>query len=206
VTATATPVTVVRTGTANLASVFAGLERVGGEARLATDPDEIRTAPFVVLPGVGAFAAAMAELEQRGLVAPLAERIRDGRATLCVCLGLQLLCESSAEAPGVRGLGVLPVHVGRFTGEIRVPQMGWNATTADSGARFLRDGHAYFANSFRLEHPPPGWRASRADHGGSFVAALERRGVLACQFHPELSGAFGTGLLRRWLHQEVVPC
>ena len=200
------PVAVVRTGTANLASVFAGLERVGAAPRLVEDAEEVRTSPFVVLPGVGAYGAAMAELEERALAPALIERLEAGRPTLCVCLGLQLLCDSSDEGAGTRGLGVLPVHVARFQGDVRVPQMGWNEITAAEGTRFLASGHVYFANSFRLADVPAGWKAATAVHGETFVAALEKDGVLACQFHPELSGAFGQALLGRWLDQEDPGC
>lgn len=198
------------TGTANLASIVAGLERAGATPRLIHSADEIGRAARVVLPGVGAFAAAMGQLEGDGAAAALVERVRAGHPTLAVCLGLQLLCEESEENPGVAGLGVVPARVSRFPATVRVPQLGWNLVEPEAGCRLLRPGHAYFANSYRLAATPPGWRAARADHGGRFVAALERGAVLACQFHPELSGSWGQELLKRWLAAgnagEVAPC
>jgi imidazole glycerol phosphate synthase glutamine amidotransferase subunit len=118
---------------------------------------------------------------------------------LAICLGLQILAEESEENPGVRGLGVLPATVTRFADGLRVPQLGWNRVAAGDGARLLEDGAAYFANSFKLDNVPPGWTGATADHGGEFVAALERGPVLACQFHPELSGHWGQTLIERWL-------
>jgi imidazole glycerol phosphate synthase glutamine amidotransferase subunit len=194
-------VKVVRTGTANLASVLAGLSRAGALAEVTEDPSAVESAERLVLPGVGAFGAAMEELSSRGLVEALKTRIDQGRPTLAVCLGLQLLAESSEESPGIRGLACVPFKVRRFPSQagLRVPQLGWNRVEPDPGCTFLRAGFAYFANSYRLLEAPAGWSAAWSDHGGRFIAAIERGPILACQFHPELSGAYGRALLRRWL-------
>lgn len=192
-------VVVVPTGTANLASIMAGIERAGAAPRLMVSAKEIRWAARVVLPGVGAFGAAMQRLDDDGVTEILAERVRAGRPTLAVCVGLQLLCESSEESPGVTGLGVLPARVTRYPDSVRVPQLGWNHIEPARRCRMLAAGHAYFANAYRLSHAPRGWHVAHANHGGSFVAALEHRAVLACQFHPELSGALGAALIARWL-------
>lgn len=194
----ANDVMVVRTGTANLASVCTGLQRIGARPQLTNDPAAIENAHVAVLPGVGAFGAAMKPLRDAGLDNVLAERIRAGRPTLAVCVGLQLLCESSTESPGVSGLGVIPGRIERFPNSLRVPQLGWNRVVANGGS-LVESGYAYFANSYRLPTTPPGWTAAHADYGGRFVAALEWGNVLACQFHPELSGVWGVALLRRWL-------
>ncbi len=196
-------VAVVRTGTANLASVLAALRRAGAEPRVTADPDAVRRAGRVILPGVGAFEAAMETLRETGLDAALVERVREGRATLGICLGLQLLGRASDESPGVAGLGIVPFVAHRFEGPVRVPQLGWNAVVPPEGSRFLEPGHAYFANSYRWDLPKgperDRWAFAASDHGGPFVAAAERDAVLACQFHPELSGAWGARLLARWL-------
>jgi imidazole glycerol phosphate synthase glutamine amidotransferase subunit len=192
-------VVIVRTGTANLASVRAGLLRCGVVTRLARDAVAVRTAEHVVVPGVGAFAAAMTRLRADGLQAAVTERVERGLPTLLICVGMQLLCEASEESPGVAGLGVVPGHITRLDQRVRVPQLGWNRVEPDGCQTLLEPGYAYFANSYKLDQAPAGWRAARADHGGCFVAALEREGVLACQFHPELSGPWGLALLRRWV-------
>jgi glutamine amidotransferase len=200
-------VQVVATGTANMASVLAGLERAGAGAGLTADPREILRAERLVLPGVGSMGAAMSRLSSDGLVESLSARLREGRPTLAICVGLQILCESSAESPGVRGLGVLKARAGRFPKSVRVPQIGWNRVEAGNGCRLVESGYAYFANSYRLEDPPGGWGAAFSDHGGRFVAGLERGAVLACQFHPELSGRWGLALIGRWLEQTAGgPC
>lgn len=192
-------VVVVRTGTANLASVLAGLRRAGAEPRVSADPADVLTAERVVLPGVGAFAAAMAPLRAAGLVEPLRVRVAEGRPLLGICLGLQVLCAASEESPGSEGLGVIPATVRRFPAGPRIPQLGWNRIELAAGAALLAPGHAYFANSYRLDALPDGWTGALGDHGGPFVAALERGALLACQFHPELSGPWGQALLERWL-------
>ncbi len=194
-----TAVVVIRTGTANLASVLAALGRAGVEARVTDDPRDAERAERLVLPGVGSFGAAMHTLNARGLAEPLRRRILEGRPTLAVCLGLQLLAESSDESPGVSGLGVIPARITRFSERVRVPQLGWNRVAASPECRLIGSGWAYYANSYRLETPPSGWASAATDHGGRFVGAMERGRVLACQFHPELSGAWGGRLIGRWL-------
>ncbi len=191
-------VIVVRTGTANTASVLAAFARLGAAARLSEDPRDVERAERIVLPGVGAFGAAMSSLTERGLVGPLRARLRDGARTLCVCLGLQLLFEESEESPGCAGLGVIAGRVERFPRSARVPQFGWNAVRAPDETGIVRSGQAYYANSFRAV-AAPGWRAATTEYGGEFIGALEREGVAACQFHPELSGRWGLDLLARWL-------
>jgi imidazole glycerol phosphate synthase glutamine amidotransferase subunit len=197
---------IVRTGIANLASVEAGLRRAGADCVIADDPGRVAAAERVVLPGVGTMKAAMDGLHAQGLVDVLRDRVRAGRPTLAICLGLQLLFETSEESPGTKGLGVLPGHVSRFPTSVRTPQMGWNRVEPEPGAVYLEPGFAYFANSYRVETLPPPWSGAYVDYGGRSVAALERGAVLACQFHPELSGAWGLALLRRWLVQAAVPC
>lgn len=190
---------VVPTGTANTASVLAALERVGARARTCDDPVVIERAPFVVLPGVGAFAAAVRGLDARGLRNGLRRRIEAGRPTLAICLGLQLLCSSSEESPGAPGLGLVPATVRRFDAELPVPQLGWNRVEPSESSELLEPGWAWFANSFHLGDVPPGWSAATSEYGGRFTSALEQGAVLACQFHPELSGSWGAALLRRWI-------
>jgi imidazole glycerol phosphate synthase glutamine amidotransferase subunit len=197
-------VVVIRTGTANLASVVAALGRAGRQVRVTSEPQDVVGAERLVLPGVGSFGPVAGRIDDLGLRAPLVDRVSEGRPTLAICLGLQILATASEEDPGVAGLGILPTVATRFPTSVRVPQLGWNRVQADPGCRVLEDGCAYFANSFRLEGIPDGWSGATSDHGGPFVAAVERGAVLACQFHPELSGAWGQSLIERWLEAE--PC
>ncbi|MBM4356915.1 MAG: imidazole glycerol phosphate synthase subunit HisH [Deltaproteobacteria bacterium] len=197
-------VAVVDTGTANLASMLAALRRHGVEPVLTGEARVVAEARLLVLPGVGAFGAGMAKLGEHALVAPLAARVRTSRPTLAVCLGLQMLGEASEETPGVEGIGVVPAMAQRFPAAVDgqrlvVPQLGWNAVEPRADVRLLEAGHAYYANSFHLASIPEGWSGAESTHGVRFVAALERGPVLACQFHPELSGAWGHALIGRWL-------
>ena len=199
---TAPVVTVVRTSTANLASVVTAFERLGCAARMTADPEVVARADRVVLPGVGAFAAAQSAIDSHGLQDSLRDRIVGGRPTLGICLGMQLMARGSEEAPGVAGLGVLDgvaESYGTGDSELRVPQMGWNRVTPAEGCRIVPDGFAYFANSYRLATVTPGWLPVWSEYGGRFLAAVERGAVVGCQFHPELSGAFGKALVSRWL-------
>lgn len=197
-TGAASEVAIVRTGAANLASVCAAFDRCSASWRIVETADAVTSAGRLVLPGVGAFSAVMERLRAGGLAGALRDRIEAGRATLCICLGMQILFQGSDESPGVAGLGVLPGRATRFEG-VRCPQLGWNEVAPDPGCRLLAPGAAYFANSYRVAQAPPGWSAAWADHGGPFIAALERGSVLACQFHLELSSGWGRGLLQRWL-------
>jgi imidazoleglycerol phosphate synthase glutamine amidotransferase subunit HisH len=212
-------VAVVTTGTANTASVLAWLARAGVAARLVTEAREVELAAALVLPGVGAFGAAMAHLAAIGLVAPLRERLLARRPTLGICLGMQLLFESSEESPGIAGLGIVPGAVRRLPPIARVPHMGWNtvspplplgeemvAAPAAAEVRGRRvactgipPGLAYFANSYAALEHPDGWRTATTTHTIPFIAAISSGPVLACQFHPELSSAYGRTLLDLWL-------
>ncbi|MEK6702032.1 MAG: imidazole glycerol phosphate synthase subunit HisH [Planctomycetota bacterium] len=192
------PVHILKTGSANLASVVAAIERLGMSPVLTSDPTDVWRAERLVLPGVGAFAAAMASLRAAGLVQPLRDRLAAGKSTLCICLGLQLLAETSEESPGTTGLGIVPARVTRFAGSVKVPQLGWNTVTPEADARFLGAMWAYYANSYKLDVVPQGWSGAMSVHGMPFVGAIERGNVLACQFHPELSGAAGLALIERW--------
>ena len=192
-------VVVVPTGTANMASVRAAFNRLGTDLVEGTDPADISNAAGVVVPGVGAFGAAMSQVDALGMRQALRDQVDQGRPTLAVCVGMQLLCGNSEESPGFEGLGAIGRTVARFGGGVKVPQLGWNRVEPGPGSIFVEPGWAYFANSYRLDEVPEGWAESGTDYGGRFVSALERGDVLACQFHPELSGPWGAGLLGRWL-------
>ena len=192
-------VTVIDTGLANTASITAAFGRLGVGIQRTRSPRDVSNARAVVLPGVGSFAAGMASLDAAGLVEPLRQRIERGDPTLGICLGMQLLAAGSDEAPGVPGLGVLPVQVRRLE-TARVPHMAWACVRGQG--RLVSGGAAYFAHSYAMTSAPPGWTATWS---GPFVASLEAGRVLACQFHPELSGAWGLAVLDRWLRDQPAP-
>jgi imidazole glycerol-phosphate synthase subunit HisH len=193
------PIVIVPTGIANTASVATAFTRIGAQPKITHDAAEIDRADQLVIPGVGSFGAAVAALDRLGLRPLLSERLANGRPTLAICVGMQLLAKVSSESPKAAGLGFLPGDVSRFPEPVQAPQLGWNVVSPDPHSRYLEAGWAYFANSYRLTEVPDGWAAATTDHGGTFVSALERGNLLACQFHPELSGAWGSQLLTRWM-------
>lgn len=197
-------VVIVDSGVANLASVQHAFARLDAQVEVTRDPAVVRRASRLVLPGVGAFGAGIGALRSRGLDTAVMEAVASGSPLLAICLGMQLLCEGSAESPGESGLGVVPGRCTRLPDGVRVPQLGWNAVDPDPECRFVGAMDAAWANSFVLADAPPSWAAAWTSHGTRFVAALERDAVLACQFHPELSGAAGRDLLRRWLTREAL--
>lgn len=192
------PLVIVSTGVANTASVSAAIRRCGFDAELTDSADRVRSAVRVVLPGVGSFGTGMRRLRERGLDEAIHERVAEQRPLLAICLGLQLLCARSEESPGVEGIGVIKGTVRRLTQGVRAPQFGWNRVEA-AGTDLLTSGYAYYANSFCLAEDPDGWGVATTTHGKRFVAALERGVVLACQFHPELSGQWGGELIKNWI-------
>lgn len=198
-------VAIVDTGRSNAASLAAALERAGANPMMTTDPAAVRAARFAVLPGVGAFGAVMDRLRAMGVVEALKARVERGLPTLGACLGMQLFFDSSMESPGAAGIGAIPGAITAYDSDVRSPQFGWNRlSTPDSGPMLARAPGseppcAYFANSYKLDTAPAGWIAAAAYYGAPFVAAIERGPVLLCQFHPELSGAWGQALLERWL-------
>lgn len=192
-------VTIIDTGIANTASVSAAFERLGCDVILSHDPGLIEDAPLVVLPGVGSFGAGMRALRSYQIDQVIIDRVQSNRPLLGICLGLQLLCDASQESPGIEGLGVISTMVTRFSDEVRTPQHGWNR---------VGEGYAYYSNTYRIETIPEGWDGQTSTHGSPFVAYLTRGTTLACQFHPELSGAWGASLMRGWIEntKEVASC
>ena len=197
-------VAVVRTGVANLASVCAALRRIGATPADTLDPALVRDAPYVLLPGVGAFGGAMTTLRESGVADAIRARCERDAPTLAICLGMQLLFEASEESPGADGLSIAPGAAARYPAESRTPHMGWNLVTPERGFTAFSPGFAYFANSYRIEQPPGGWTVAWTEHAGRFVSAVQRGRTLACQFHPELSGAWGAELLARWITNSPV--
>jgi imidazole glycerol phosphate synthase glutamine amidotransferase subunit len=172
-------------GAGNVRSVVAAFRRLGTDPAVTSSPADVKAADLAVLPGVGSAASAMEGLRERGLDRALRDRVVARRATLGICLGLQLALEESEEDGGVAGLGILPGRARRI-GEGRVPRIGW-ATVEPGGEAF------YFAHSYAAETP-----AATARSEG-LVAVAESGSFVGVQFHPEKSGAAGVRLLERCL-------
>lgn len=197
------PVCIVATNVANLASVHACVDRLGCESVVTQDPKTIESAAHVILPGVGAFGACVRFIDGRGLREALHARLSGDRPTLGICLGMQLLGAGSEESLSVRGLGFVPSRARRFPDSHVVPHMGWNQVRVPKQYRILDSGYAYFANSFRWPASDGDRDWALSDYAGTFVAGFERGNIVGCQFHPELSGSYGAGIIRRFLRLEA---
>lgn len=188
-------------GMGNLRSVQKGFEKVGHQALVSSDPADLAAADKVVLPGVGAFEDAMAELRQRRLLEPVLEAIDSGKPLLGICLGLQLLFERSYENGEHEGLGVLAGEVVRFElpREYSVPHMGWNQITIPRRPPILEgieEGtYFYFVHSYYVVPRDTAVIAAETDYGGAFCSMIRRDHLYATQFHPEKSQADGLRIL-----------
>ena len=195
-------------GAGNLRSVANALARAGLSPEITSDPYVVKAAGGVVLPGAGAFAPAMAELDAKGLSDAIRESITAGRPYLGLCLGLQLLFEDSDEHGRNRGLGILPGRVKRFASldeagqPRRVPHIGWNEVRFEGAHPLCADlparDYFYFVHSYHAVPARPSLRAGRSDYGGWFTAAVAHENIFAVQFHPEKSQAAGERLLEAY--------
>ncbi len=194
-------VALVDYGAGNLRSVAKALESSALAVDLCADAAALRHAEAIVLPGVGAFADAMASLRAKGLDDAVRGAIAGGRPYLGLCLGLQVLFESSDEHGDTPGLGILPGRVERFPANhpLPVPHIGWN-TVAWRGAHPLlsqlpSEDVYYFVHSYRVVHAAPGDVVGTTDYGGAFTSAVARDQLFAVQFHPEKSQRAGKRVL-----------
>lgn len=190
-------------GIGNLRSAEKALQAAGADARLVTDPDDAAGASGVVVPGVGAFGACMRALRATGMAALVLDAVQGGTPVLGICVGFQMLLESSEEDPGVEGLGVLGGRVRLLPAGLRRPQMQWNRLDARAGGRSAmlaplgEPAWMYFVHSYAVEPAAgeEGWVVATCDYGGPVVAAAERGELWGCQFHPEKSSSAGLALL-----------
>lgn len=189
-------------GSGNLRSVAKALETVGASVRLASAPEHLQDADALVVPGVGSFGDCAKNLQNTGLWAPIRSWAQAGRPYLGICLGYQLLFESSEESPDVAGLGLLPGYAKKFCDKDRkVPHMGWNTLTGARGPLFagLEEASFYFVHSFYPVPADADVISSRCDYGESFAASISAGNIHGVQFHPEKSQAAGLGLLKNFV-------
>lgn len=193
-------IAIIDYGMGNLRSVQKALESVGPGAEITGDPERIRHADKVILPGVGAFADAISELNRTGLGEAFRQAVKAGKPCLGVCLGLQLLFEYSEEDGNHRGLGLLPGRVVRFNPApgLKIPHMGWNTLRVLREAPLLKGFSSppsvYFVHSYHAQAGRPEDVAAEADYPGPFPAMVWRDNLMACQFHPEKSQKVGLAM------------
>ena len=191
-------------GVGNLFSLRSSLAAIGQEVVVSREPEVLRRADHVLLPGVGAFQDAVTKLRQSHLDEMVYEAVKEGKPLMGICLGMQMLFEKSFEYGEYEGLGLLKGQVipmaGRIPEDLKVPHMGWNALniTQPDGNLFrnTREGdYVYFVHSY-FAHGCEDSLAARTEYGTWLTAAVEKDNVFGCQFHPEKSGEVGLGILK----------
>ena len=196
-------IAIIDYGMGNLRSVEKALEKVGGDVRVSRDPDDVRRADAIVLPGVGAFGDAMENLRKRGLVEVIKEEVAAGKPFLGICLGLALIFEESEEYGLHEGLGLLPGRVELLPTKLKIPHIGWNGISIRKTSRLLDgvpDGsYFYFVHSYVVMPRRESDILCVTDYGCDFVSAVERGNIAAFQFHPEKSSALGLTILRNFI-------
>ncbi len=189
----------------NMKSVEKALDHLGAERIVTGDPDVIRSADKVILPGVGSFGSAMEKLVEHGLDKTVKEVANSGTPLLGICLGLQMLFDSSEEAPGVPGLSILPGKILKFSGGggLKVPHMGWNSLTFPKEGRLFcgidPGSFVYFVHSYYLRAENESDVAATCEYGVKFHASVERGNIFGCQFHPEKSSETGLKILENFI-------
>ncbi|MCM1115275.1 MAG: imidazole glycerol phosphate synthase subunit HisH [Clostridium sp.] len=200
-------IAIIDYGAGNLSSVKKALDYLGAESEITMDKDKILSASHVILPGVGSFGDAMKSMEERGLVEVVKEAASTKRF-LGICLGLQLLFESSDESPDVKGLGLLNgkiINIPKTNG-LKVPHMGWNSISLKQKDGIFKDiddeSYFYFVHSFYLDGADEDVVAATTEYGVTIECAVQKGMLCATQFHPEKSSGVGLKLLQNFIDME----
>lgn len=189
----------------NIKSVEKALQYLGQETVVSRDPQVLLKADKVILPGVGSFGDAMENLKKYGLVPVIHEIVEKGTPFLGICLGLQLLFESSEETPGVEGIGILKGKILRIPPAegLKIPHMGWNSIKIKKGARLFKDipedSYVYFVHSYYLKAGREEDVTATTEYSALIHASVEHDNVFACQFHPEKSSEIGLKILKNFV-------
>lgn len=189
----------------NLRSVEKALLALGEKPVISREPGTILQADKVILPGVGSFGDAMKRLNQYGLTEIIHQVVEKNTPFLGICLGMQLLFAQSEESKGVDGLGILPGRILKIPDcpGLKIPHMGWNSLTIAPGSRLFRGieqgAYVYFVHSYYLSAEEEGIVAASTEYSTCIHAAVERKNVFGCQFHPEKSGEIGLSILKNFI-------
>lgn len=189
----------------NIKSVEKALNLLGQDVVITGEPEKILKADKVILPGVGAFGDAMANLRKTGLDKVIREAAGRGTPFLGICLGLQLLFERSDEAPGVEGLGILKGEILRIPEKegLKIPHMGWNSLHLENNGRLFRGiaegAYVYFVHSYYLKAEEESIVRASTEYSVHIHASVEKDNIFACQFHPEKSSDVGISILKNFV-------
>ena len=201
-------IAIIDYGMGNLHSAAKALEKVGAQVAVTRDPERVRQADKVVLPGVGAFGDCMKNLNERELAPVIHEVIAAGKPFLGICVGLQMLFEGSEEDPGVAGLGIFKGLVRKIIAPgLKVPHMGWNSLAFQATSPLFQGlppaAYVYFVHSFHAVPTDESCITAVTDYGGQVTAAVGRGLVQAVQFHPEKSSAVGLKILANFKEMSI---
>ena len=189
----------------NIRSVEKAMAKLGQEVWITRDRERIMNADKVILPGVGSFGDAMAHLREYNLVEVIKDVVAEKKPFLGICLGLQLLYESSVETPGVEGLGILTGKILRIPEQkdLKIPHMGWNSLHLQNDGRLFRgieqNPYVYFVHSYYLKAGEEETVKATTEYSVNIHASVEKDNVFACQFHPEKSGDLGLQILKNFV-------
>ncbi len=193
--------TILDYGGGNLKSVVNMLDSFGVSYTLSDKPEDIKKADQLIFPGQGHFGQVMESLKIKDLIEPLRQSLLKGIPFLGICVGLQVLFDSSEEAPGVKGLGILKGNIIRFR-EGKIPQVGWNKINVKNNSSVLKNDFYYFVNSYYAVCSDPDVVLATAQYHITFTAAVQKGNIMATQFHPEKSGQTGYDTIKRWLDSQ----
>lgn len=188
----------------NIRSVEKAMAKLGQEVWITRDRERIMNADKVILPGVGSFGDAMAHLREYNLVEVIKDVVAEKKPFLGICLGLQLLYESSEETPGVDGLGILKGKILKIPEQkdLKIPHMGWNSLHLQNDGRLFRgieqNPYVYFVHSYYLKAGEEETVKATTEYSVNIHASVEKDNVFACQFHPEKSGDLGLQILKNF--------
>ena len=201
-------ITLIDYGMGNLHSAAKALEKVGAQVTVTRDPELVRQADKVILPGVGAFGDCMKNLNERGLAPVIHEVIAAGKPFLGICVGLQMLFEGSEEDPGVAGLGIFKGMVRKIAAPgLKIPHMGWNNLEYRTSSSLFQGlppaAYVYFVHSYHAVPTDESCITAVTDYGGQVTAAVGRGLVQAVQFHPEKSSAVGLKILANFKEMSI---
>ena len=201
-------IAIIDYGMGNLHSAAKALEKVGAQVTVTRDPELVRQADKVILPGVGAFGDCMKNLNERGLAPVIHEVIAAGKPFLGICVGLQMLFEGSEEDPGVAGLGIFKGMVRKIAAPgLKIPHMGWNNLEYRTSSSLFQGlppaAYVYFVHSYHAVPTDESCITAVTDYGGQVTAAVGRGLVQAVQFHPEKSSAVGLKILANFKEMSI---